>query len=63
MPTLAIMNYEQSVIEMIELSDDIVKQYAEDYDKLVFNYMGYKETTVYYMIADKIDVIRKKITD
>ena len=63
MPTLAIMNYEQSVIEMIELSDDIVKQYAEDYDKLVFNYMGYKETTVYYMIADKIDVIRKKIID
>lgn len=63
MPTLAIMNYEQSVIEMIELSDDIVKQYAEDYDKLVFDYMGYKETTVYYMIADKIDVIRKKIID
>lgn len=63
MPTLAIMNYEQSVIEMIELSDDIVKQYAEDYDKLVFDYMGYKKTTVYYMIADKIDVIRKKIID
>ncbi len=59
MPTLAIMNYESAKIELIDLSSATVRQYAEDYDKLVFDKMGYKQTNVYYMIADSIDVIKK----
>lgn len=60
MPTLAIMNYESAKIELIELPSAIVQQYAENLDELVYGKMGYKQTNVYYMVADNVDVIKRK---
>ena len=60
MPTLAIMNYGSAKIELIDLPSDIVQQYAENLDELVYGKMGYKQTNVYYMVADNIEVIQRK---
>lgn len=60
MPILAIMNYETAKIELIHLSSATSKQYSGDFDKLVFNKMGYKQTSVYYMVAEDIDIIKKE---
>lgn len=62
MPQLAIINYESAAIEIIDLSANIVESYADDFDKLVFDKMGYKSTNVYYMVAENIDIIRKTET-
>ena len=56
MAQLAIMNYETASVEIIALSKATVLKYANDYDKLVYGAMGYKRSSVYYMIADKINV-------
>lgn len=56
MAKLAILNYETASIEIIALSKDTVLKYANDYDKLVYGTMGYKQSAVYYMIADKINI-------
>lgn len=60
MPTLAIMNYESAKIELIDLPSAIVHQYAENLDDFVYGEMGYKQTNVYYMVADNIDVIKRE---
>lgn len=60
MPTLAIMNYESAKIELIDLPSAIVQQYAENLDDFVYGKMGYKQTNVYYMVADNIDVVKKR---
>lgn len=60
MPILAIMNYESAKIELIDLPSAIVQQYAENLDKLVYGKMGYKQTSVYYMVADNIDIVKRK---
>lgn len=60
MPTLAIMNYESAKIELIDLPSAIIQQYAENLDQLVYGKMGYKQTSVYYMVADIIDVVKRK---
>lgn len=59
MPTLAIMNYESAKIELIDLPSAILQQYAENLDELVYGKMGYKQTSVYYMVADNIDVVKR----
>lgn len=60
MPTLAIMNYESAKIEMIDLPPAIVQQYADNFDDFVYGMMGYKQTNVYYMVADNIDVVKRR---
>lgn len=60
MPTLAIMNYESATIELIDLPSTIVQQYVENFDEFVYNKLGYKQTNVYYMVADNIDVVKRK---
>lgn len=59
MPTLAIMNYESAKIELIDLPSVIVQQYAENLDELVYGKMGYKQTNVYYMVAERIDIVKR----
>ena len=59
MPTLAIMNYEAAKIELIDLPSAIVQQYAENLDELVYGKMGYKQTNVYYMVAERIDIVKR----
>lgn len=56
MAQLAIMNYETASIEIVTLSESTVKEYATDYDKLVYGVMGYKPSAIYYMIAEQISV-------
>lgn len=56
MARLAILNYETASVEIIELSKATIVKYANDYDKLVYGAMGYKRSSVYYMIADKINI-------
>lgn len=60
MPTLAIMNYESAKIELIDLPSAIVQEYAENFDEFVYNRLGYKQTNVYYMVADNVDVVKRK---
>lgn len=55
--TLAIMNYETASIELVTLDVSLIDEYADDYDRLVFDVMGYKPESVYYMIADNIALI------
>lgn len=55
--TLAIINYEMANIELVTLDGSLLDEYADDYDRLVFGTLGYKPESVYYMIADNIEVI------
>lgn len=55
--TLAIMNYESASIELVTLDGSLLDEYADDYDRLVYDAMGYKPESVYYMIADNIALI------
>lgn len=55
--TLAIMNYESASIELVTLDCSILDEYADDYDKLVYGTLGYKPESVYYMIAENIEII------
>ena len=59
MPTLAIMNYESAQIELIDLPSSIVQQYADNLDDFVYGKMGYKQTNVYYMVAERIDIVKR----
>lgn len=59
MPTLAIMNYESAKIELIDLPSAIFQQYAENFDEFVYSILGYKQTNVYYMVAENIDVVKR----
>lgn len=59
MPTLAIMNYESAKIELIDLPTAIVQQYADNLDDFVYCKMGYKQTNVYYMVAERIDIVKR----
>ncbi len=56
MAQLAIINYETASIDIINLSEEIEREYADNYDQLVFNKMGYKTSSVYYMIAENIRI-------
>ena len=55
--TLAIMNYESASIELVTLERSLLEEYEDDYDRLIYDTMGYKSTNVYYMIADNIALI------
>lgn len=54
MAQLAIINYETASIDIINLSEAIEREYADNYDQLVYSKMGYKTSSVYYMIAENI---------
>ncbi len=56
--TLAIMNYETATIEIIALSDEVVNKYGNDFDKYVYDVLGYKQSSVSYMVSEKITLIR-----
>lgn len=56
MAQLAIINYETASIDIINLSEEIEREYADNYDQLVFSKMGYKTSSVYYMIAENIRI-------
>lgn len=56
MAQLAIINYETASIDIFNLSEEIEREYADNYDQLVFNKMGYKTSSVYYMIAENIRI-------
>lgn len=56
MAQLAIINYETATIEIINLSEITMTKYANDFDQLVYDDMGYKPSSVYYMIADNISI-------
>ena len=55
--TLAVMNYETSTIDIITLSDHIVSVYGNDYDKYVYNVLGYKQSSVSYMVSKEINIV------
>jgi len=57
--TLAIMNYETATIKIIALSDEVVNKYGNDFDKYVYDVLGYKQSSVSYMVSEKITLIRK----
>ena len=56
--TLAIMNYETATIKIIALSDEVVIKYGNDFDKYVYDVLGYKQSSVSYMVSEKITLIR-----
>lgn len=56
MAQLAIINYETASIDIFNLSEEIEREYADNYDQLVFSKMGYKTSSVYYMIAENIRI-------
>lgn len=56
MAQLAIINYGTASIEILNLSEATLCKYVDDFDKLVYDAMGYKRSSVYYMIADKINI-------
>jgi hypothetical protein len=56
--TLAIMNYETATIKIIALSDEVVNKYGNDFDKYVYDVLGYKQSSVSYMVSEKITLIR-----
>ena len=62
MSTIAIMNYESAMIELIDLPSAIAKEYADNFDEFVYGKLGYKQTNVNYMIAENIEVVRKNVS-
>lgn len=56
MAQLAIINYETASIEIFNLSESTFCKYANALEELVYGKMGYKPTSVYYMVADCINV-------
>lgn len=55
--TLAIMNYETATIKIIALSDEVVNKYGNDFDKYVYDVLGYKQSSVSYMVSEEITII------
>lgn len=55
--TLAIMNYETAIIKIIALSEDVVNKYGNDFDKYVYGVLGYKQSSVSYMVSEEITII------
>ena len=56
--TLAIMNYETATIEIIALSEEVVNIYGNDFDKYVYGVLGYKQSSVSYMVSEEITIIK-----
>jgi hypothetical protein len=56
--TLAIMNYETAIIKIIALSEDVVNKYGNDFDKYVYGVLGYKQSSVSYMVSEEITIIK-----
>ncbi|MBS7364954.1 MAG: hypothetical protein KIH03_14235 [Paludibacteraceae bacterium] len=52
------MNYETATIKIIALSDEVVNKYGNDFDKYVYDVLGYKQSSVSYMVSEKITLIR-----
>lgn len=56
--TLAIMNYETATIEIIALSEEVVNIYGNDFDKYVYGVLGYKQSSISYMVSEEITIIK-----
>lgn len=56
--TLAVMNYETSTIDIFSLSEQIVSAFGNDYDKYVYNVLGYTQSNVSYMVSKEINIIK-----
>lgn len=58
MPQIAIMNYGDCSIDIINLSEETWSKYAEDFDVLVYDVLRYQKDEVYYMTGR--DIIRTR---
>lgn len=57
MPQLAIIDYSLGKIELFNLSPETFQKFSDDFDVLVYEVLGYRQSDVYYMISEKeIDV-------
>ncbi|MBR5209248.1 MAG: hypothetical protein IKV67_05285 [Paludibacteraceae bacterium] len=52
------MNYETATIEIIALSEEVVNIYGNDFDKYVYGVLGYKQSSVSYMVSEEITIIK-----
>ena len=52
MSQLAILNYATCAVDIIDLSPATLQQYAEDFDTLVYDVLGYRRSEVYYMVGE-----------
>lgn len=58
MPQIAVMNYGNCSIDIINISKETWDKYADDFDILIFDVMGYCKDEVYYMTGkDQIKTI------
>lgn len=54
MPQIAIMNYADCSIDIINISAETWNKYVEDFDVLVYDVMGYQKDEVYYMTGSNL---------
>lgn len=52
MPQLAIIDYATGKIEIFNLSLETFNRYSDDFDALVFEVLGYRQSEVYYMVSE-----------
>lgn len=52
MPQLAIIDYATGKIEIFNLSLETINRYSDDFDALVFEVLGYRQSEVYYMVSE-----------
>ncbi len=58
MPQLAIIDYSTGKIEILNLSTETFEKYSNDFDVLVYEVLGYRQSDVYYMVSEKgIEVV------
>ncbi len=58
MPQLAIIDYSTGKIEILNLSAETFEKYSNDFDVLVYEVLGYRQSDVYYMVSEKeIEVV------
>lgn len=61
--TLTIINYESATIQLIALSRSTLEEYAGDYDRLVYDKMGFKPSSVYYMLSENVTIEQSDESD
>ncbi len=58
MPQLAIIDYSTGKIEIFNLSTETFEKYSNDFDVLVYEVLGYRQSDVYYMVSERgIEVV------
>ncbi len=57
MPQLAIIDYSTGKIEILNLSAETFEKYSNDFDVLVYEVLGCRQSDVYYMVSgNRIEV-------